>query len=84
MVELVPKVDLVGYGGKAEKSYHEGPGSVAPYDVCTGRNLEVSRRRRKMECRPLKERKVYNRTAMEASNETRVWRMPEAPMSQFR
>jgi hypothetical protein len=72
VVELVPKVDLVGYGGKAEKSYHEGLGGVAPYDVCTGRNLEVSRRRREMKCRPLKERKVYNRTARKASNETKV------------
>ena len=40
-------------------------GDVTPYDVYTGRHLEVIRRRKEAKNRTLQARKDYNRTARE-------------------
>jgi putative transposase len=45
--------------------YHEGLGDVTPYDVYTGRHLEVIQRRREAKSRTLQARRDYNRTARE-------------------
>jgi putative transposase len=47
------------------RRYHEGLGNVTPYDVYTGRHLEVIRRRKEVKSRTLQERRDYNRTARE-------------------
>ena len=43
--------------------YHEGLGNVTPYDVYTGRHLEIIRRRKEVKNRTLEARRSYNRTA---------------------
>jgi len=45
--------------------YHEGLGDVTPYDVYTGRYLEIIQRRKEAKNRTLEARRNYNRTARE-------------------
>jgi putative transposase len=45
--------------------YHEGLGDVTPYDVYTGRHLEVIQRRKEAKSRTLQARRDYNKTARE-------------------
>lgn len=40
-------------------------GNVMPYDVYTGRHLEVIQRRKEVKSRTLEARRDYNRTARE-------------------
>jgi len=47
------------------RRYHEGLGDVTPYDVYTGRHLEVIRKRKEAKHRTLQFRRDYNRTARE-------------------
>ena len=49
--------------------YHEGLGNVTPYDVYTGRNLEVIQRRKETKSRTLTARRDYNRAARERGND---------------
>ena len=48
--------------------YHEGLGNVTPYDVYTGRRLEIIQRRKEVKSRTLEVRRDYNRTARKQSN----------------
>ena len=48
--------------------YHEGLGNVTPYDVYTGRDLEILQRRKEAKSRTLQERMDYNRTVREQDN----------------
>jgi len=50
------------------RRYHEGLGDVTPYDVYTGRNLVIIKRRKEAKVRTLQRRKDYNRTAREQGN----------------
>jgi len=43
--------------------YHEGLGNVTPYDVYTGRHVEIMQRRKEAKSRTLEARRGYNRTA---------------------
>ena len=45
--------------------YHEGLGNVTPYDVYTGRYLEIIQRRKEAKGKTLNARRNYNRTARE-------------------
>ena len=45
--------------------YHEGLGDVTPYDVYTGRHLEIIQRRKEAKSRTLRARRDYNKTARE-------------------
>jgi putative transposase len=45
------------------RRYHEGLGNVTPYDVYTGRHLEIIRRRKEVKSKTLEARRDYNRTA---------------------
>jgi putative transposase len=47
------------------RRYHEGLGDVTPYDVYTGRYLEVIQKRKEAKNRTLQLRRDYNRTARE-------------------
>lgn len=47
------------------RRYHEGLGDVTPYDVYTGRHLEIIQRRREAKTNTLQARRDYNRTARE-------------------
>jgi len=47
------------------RRYHEGLGDVTPYDVYTGRHLEIIQKRKEAKNRTLAERKNYNRIARE-------------------
>ena len=47
------------------RRYHEGLGNVTPYDVYTGRHLEVIERRKEAKNRTLQTRRDYNRIARE-------------------
>ena len=47
------------------RRYHEGLGNVTPYDVYTGRHLEVVQRRKEIKSKTLEARRNYNRTARE-------------------
>jgi len=47
------------------KRYHEGLGNVTPYDVYTGRYLEIIRKRKEVKSITLEARMDYNRTARE-------------------
>lgn len=47
------------------RRYHEGLGNVTPYDVYTGRHLEIIRRRKGVKSKTLEARRDYNRTARE-------------------
>ena len=42
--------------------YHEGLGDVTPYDVYTGKHLEIIQRRKEVKSRTLVVRRDYNRT----------------------
>ena len=48
--------------------YHEGLGNVTPYDVYTGKHLEIIQKRKEVNSRTLEARKGYNRTARKGSN----------------
>ena len=50
------------------RRYHEGLGNVTPYDVYTGRHLEILQRRKEVKSKTLEARKYYNRTARKGSN----------------
>ena len=45
--------------------YHEGLGNVTPYDVYTGRHVEVIQKRKEAKSRTLEARKSYNRAIRE-------------------
>jgi len=45
------------------RRYHEGLGNVTPYDVYTGRHLEIIQRRKEVKNKTLTARRDYNRTA---------------------
>jgi hypothetical protein len=47
------------------RRYHEGLGNFTPYDVYTGRHLEIIQRRKEVKSRALEARKGYNMTARE-------------------
>lgn len=47
------------------RRYHEGLDNVTPYDVYTGKHLEIIQKRKEVKSRTLQERKDYNRTARE-------------------
>lgn len=49
--------------------YHEGLGNVTPYDVYTGRHLEVIQRRKEAKNTTLQARRDYNRTAREQGSD---------------
>jgi len=48
--------------------YHEGLGDVTPYDVYTGRHLEILQSRKEAKSRTLQARRDYNRTAREQNS----------------
>jgi transposase InsO family protein len=48
--------------------YHEGLGNVTPYDVYTGKHLEIIQRRKEVKRRTSQVRKDYNRAAREQGN----------------
>jgi len=48
--------------------YHEGLGDVTPYDVYTGRHLNVMQRRKEVKIRTLQARMHYNKTIREQAN----------------
>ena len=45
--------------------YHEGLGNVAPYDVYTGRHVQIIKRRKEAKKRTLHERRSYNKIIRE-------------------
>jgi hypothetical protein len=47
------------------RRYHEGLGNVTPYDVYTGRYLEIIRRRKEVKSKTSAARRDYNKTARE-------------------
>ena len=47
------------------RRYHEGLGDVTPYDVYTGRHLEIKQRRKEVKDRTLLSRRDYNRKIRE-------------------
>jgi transposase InsO family protein len=47
------------------RRYHEGLGDVTPYDVYTGKHLEVIQRRKEAKNRTLQARRDYNRAVRE-------------------
>jgi hypothetical protein len=47
------------------RRYHEGLGNITPYDVYTGRHLEIIQRRKEAKSKTLEARRDYNRTARE-------------------
>jgi putative transposase len=49
------------------RRYHEGLGNVIPYDVYTGKHLEIIQRRKEEKVRTLQARKDYNKTARKMS-----------------
>jgi putative transposase len=51
------------------RRYHEGLGNVTPYDVYTGKYLEIIRRRKEEKTKTLRARKDYNKTARKMSND---------------
>ena len=73
------EINLVPYGMPGElkeaigafieyynhQRYHEGLGDVTPYDVYTGRHIEVIQRRKEAKKRTSQARRDYNRTARE-------------------
>lgn len=50
------------------RHYHEALGDAIPYDVYTGRHLEVIQRRKETKSMTLQARKDYNGTAREKGN----------------
>ena len=72
-IKLVP-YEMPGELKKAVKAfieyynyqrYHEGLGDVTPYDVYTGRHLEIIERRKEAKNRTLEGRRDYNRAIRE-------------------
>jgi putative transposase len=51
------------------RRYHEGLGNVTPYDVYTGKHLEIIQRRKEEKVRTLQIRKDYNKSARKRSND---------------
>jgi transposase InsO family protein len=51
------------------RRYHEGLGDVTPYDVYTGRYLEIIQKRKEAKSRTLQVRRDYNRTAREQGSD---------------
>jgi len=51
------------------RRYHEGLGDVTPYDVFTGRHLEIIQKRKEAKSRTLAERKNYSRIAREQGSD---------------
>jgi putative transposase len=49
--------------------YHEALGDVTPYDVYTGRHLEIIQKRKEAKNRTLKARRDYNRTVRKQGND---------------
>ena len=49
------------------RRYHQGLGNVTPYDVYTGKHLEIIQKRREAKSRTSAERRSYNRAAREKS-----------------
>lgn len=47
------------------RRYHEGLGNVTPYDVYTGRHLEIIKKRKEAKSKTLEVRRDYNRTVRE-------------------
>ena len=45
------------------RRYHEGLGDVTPYDVYTGRHIEIIQKRKEVKSRTLEARRYYNRDA---------------------
>jgi len=50
------------------RRYHEGLVNVTPYDIYTGRHLEIIQRRKEVKSRTLEARRVYNRSTREQGN----------------
>jgi putative transposase len=50
------------------RRYHEGLGDVTPYDIYTGKYLEIIRRRKEAKSRTLQQRRDYNRNVREQGN----------------
>jgi len=48
--------------------YHEGLGDVTPYDVYTGRHLEILQNRKEVKGRTLQARRYYNKAIREQGN----------------
>ena len=49
--------------------YHEGLGDVTPYDVYTGRHIEIMKKRKEAKNRTLQARRDYNRTVRKQGND---------------
>ena len=50
------------------RRYHEGVNDVTPYDVYTGRHLEIIKKRKEVKIRTLQARRDYNRDVREQSS----------------
>jgi putative transposase len=50
------------------RRYHEGLGNVTPYEVYTGKHLEIIQRRKEEKSRTLQARKDYNKIARKMSS----------------
>ena len=50
------------------RRYHEGLGDVIPYDVYTGKHLEIIQRRKEAKNRTFQIRRDYSRTARKQGN----------------
>jgi putative transposase len=50
------------------RRYHEGLGNVTPYDVYTGRHIEITQKRKEAKSRTLQARRDYNRAARGQGN----------------
>ena len=51
------------------RRYHEGLGDVTPYDVYTGRQSEILRKRKEVKSKTLQVSRDYNRAARERGND---------------
>ena len=52
------------------RRYHEGVGNVTPYDVYTGRHLEIIQNRKEVKSRTLQTRRGYNRTVRDKGRDS--------------
>jgi transposase InsO family protein len=50
------------------RRYHEGLGNVTPYDVYTGRHIEIMKKRKEAKSKTLEARRNYNRVARNQEN----------------
>ena len=62
------------------RRYHEGLGNVTPYDVYTGKHLEIIQRRKEAKSKTLEVRRDYNRTAREQDMAVKVSATPKGIM----